>query len=88
LEDVEGLRVETYRDTTGVSPETFRQITSQIQLNCLKGVRDAAILRLLWDNALRRAEVCSLDLNDYRIHLASFFIMEKIKQRENGNVLK
>jgi putative transposase len=24
----------------------------------------------------------------YRIHLASFFIMEKIKQRENGNVLK
>ncbi|TRU31726.1 MAG: hypothetical protein EWV80_00185 [Microcystis aeruginosa Ma_QC_B_20070730_S2] len=34
-------------------------------LNCLKGVRDAAILRLLWDNALRRAEVCSLDLEDY-----------------------
>ena len=65
LEDVEGLRVETYRDTTGVSPEIFRQITSQIQLNCLKGVRDAAILRLLWDNALRRAEVCSLDLEDY-----------------------
>jgi hypothetical protein len=23
-----------------------------------------------------------------RIHLASFFIMEKIKQRENGNILK
>jgi len=65
LEDVEGLRVETYRDTTGVSPDIFRQITSQIPLNCLKGVRDAAILRLLWDNALRRAEVCSLDLEDY-----------------------
>ena len=24
----------------------------------------------------------------YRIHLVSFFIMKKIKERENGNVLK
>ena len=65
LEDVDGLRVETYRDTTGVSPDIFKQITSQVPLNSLKGVRDAAILRLLWDNALRRAEVCSLNVEDY-----------------------
>jgi integrase/recombinase XerC len=59
LEDVEGLRAETYRDTTGVSPEIFKQITAQVQPNSLKGKRDGAILRLLWDNALRRAGVTS-----------------------------
>jgi len=65
LEDVEGLRAETYRDTTGVSPQTFKQITAQLDPDTLKGKRDLAILRLLWDNALRRGEVCSLDSEDY-----------------------
>ncbi len=65
LEDVEGLRVQTYRDTSGVKPEGFRQITEQINPDSLKGKRDLAILRLLWDNALRRAEVCALNREDY-----------------------
>jgi len=65
LEDVEGLRAETYRDTTGVSPQTFKQITAQLDPDTLKGKRDLAILRLLWDNALRRGEVCALDCGDY-----------------------
>jgi integrase/recombinase XerC len=77
LEDVEGLRAETYRDTTGVSPETFKQIAAQVQPNSLKGKRDAAILRLLWDNALRRAEVCFLDLEDYQPGERSLLIKGK-----------
>ncbi len=66
LEDVEGLKAETYRDTTGVSPDSFKQIANQVDQNSLKGKRDMAILRLLWDNALRRAEVCSLNIADYQ----------------------
>ena len=66
LEDVEGLRAETYRDTTGVSPDGFKQITAVVNADSLKGKRDLAIFRLLWDNALRRAEVCSLNLEDYQ----------------------
>ena len=31
----------------------------------IKGIRDYAILRLLWDNALRRNEICSLDVGDF-----------------------
>jgi integrase/recombinase XerC len=77
LEDVEGLRAETYRDTTGVSPEIFKQIAAQVQPDSLKGKRDAAILRLLWDNALRRAEVCFLNLEDYQSGERSLLIKGK-----------
>ncbi len=66
LEDVEGLRVETYRDTSGVAPDGFKKIAGAVQSDSLKGKRDGAILRLLWDNALRRAEVCSLNIEDYQ----------------------
>lgn len=66
LEDVEGLRVETYRDTSGVSPDGFKKIAGAVQSDSLKGKRDIAVLRLLWDNALRRAEVCSLNIEDYQ----------------------
>lgn len=65
LEDVESLQVETYRDTSGVSPDGFKRIAEQVKTDSLKGKRDLAILRLLWDNALRRAEISSLDLEDY-----------------------
>ena len=66
LDDVEGLRAETYRDTSGVSPDGFKQITAAVNGDSLKGKRDLAILRLLWDNALRRAEVCTLNIEDYQ----------------------
>ena len=66
LDDVEGLRAETYRDTSGVSPDGFKQITAAVSGDSLKGKRDLAILRLLWDNALRRAEICTLNREDYQ----------------------
>ena len=69
LEDVDGLRVETYRDTKGVNSDSFRQITARVNLETLKGKRDIAILRLRWDNGLRRGEVCSLNIEDYQPHI-------------------
>ena len=79
LEDVEGLRVETYRDTRGVNPDSFKQITAQVNLETLKGKRDIAILRLLWDNALRRGEVCSLNIEDYQPGESQLWIKGKGK---------
>lgn len=79
LADVEGLRAETYRDTTGVSPDGFKQITAVVNVESLKGKRDLAILRLLWDNALRRAEVCSLNVEDYQPEESRLWIKGKGK---------
>lgn len=79
LEDVEGLRVQNYRDTGGIDPASFRRITAQIDQDSPKGKRDLAILRLLWDNALRRAEVCALNLEDYDPGAAKLWIKGKGK---------
>jgi integrase/recombinase XerC len=65
LEDVKGLKVETYRDTTGITVSEFKDTIVLPDRTTIKGVRDYAILRLLWDNALRRNEICSLDLGDF-----------------------
>jgi integrase/recombinase XerC len=65
LEDVKGLKVETYRDTTGISISEFKDTIVLPDRTTTIGIRNYAILRLLWDNALRRNEICSLDLGDF-----------------------
>ncbi|PXA96828.1 integrase, partial [Nostoc sp. 3335mG] len=57
LDDVKGERVETYRDTTGIPATDYAQVIALVDQNTLKGKRDYAILRLLWDNGLRRNEI-------------------------------
>lgn len=65
LEDIRGEMVTKYRDTSGVTPEEFRQILYTCDPSTPKGVRDYAILRLLWDNALRRGEIAALTMGDF-----------------------
>ena len=65
LEDVKGLKVETYRDTTGITVAEFKDTIVLPDRTTTIGIRNYAILRLLWDNALRRNEICSLDLGDF-----------------------
>ncbi len=65
LADVEGVRVENYRDTSGVNPMEYQEMIGIFDRQTLKGVRDYAILRLLWDNALRRAELCQANVKDF-----------------------
>jgi integrase/recombinase XerC len=43
----------------------------------LKGKRDYAILRLLWDNALRRGEVASLSIGDLDLDTRRLWILGK-----------
>ena len=65
LADVTCLKVEIYRDTTGIPVESFREMIQLPDRTTTKGIRDYAILRLLWDNALRRNEICSLNVGDF-----------------------
>jgi integrase/recombinase XerC len=65
LADVSCLKVESYGDTTGIAVAGFKQMLQIPDRSTTKGIRDYAILRLLWDNALRRNEICSLDVDDF-----------------------
>lgn len=64
---IENEKAQAYRDTTGPGREGFRALLEWAvsQRNSRKATRDVAILRLLYDLALRRGEVVSLDLEDY-----------------------
>lgn len=65
LEEVKSEKVKKYRDTTGISRAHYHKLLSQIDCTSLKGVRDYALLRLLWDNALRRGEVETANIADF-----------------------
>ncbi len=78
LSDVSGLKVEGYRDTTGIAPQGFKEIVSLADRSTLKGIRDYAILRLLWDNALKRGEISKLNVADFD-PLGRLAIVEKGK---------
>jgi len=65
LEDIAGEKVTPYRDTSGLSVAEIKQMLSVPNLDSLKGARDYAILKLLWENALRRNEVASCNVGDF-----------------------
>jgi integrase/recombinase XerC len=65
LEDVKGEKVRKYLDTTGISRSTYRGVLGKIDRTTIKGKRDYALLRLLWDNALRRGEVAKANIGDF-----------------------
>ncbi|MCA2504764.1 MAG: tyrosine-type recombinase/integrase [Microcystis sp. M54BS1] len=65
LEAVKGEKLSSYRDTTGVDCETFKRVLGGIDRETLKGIRDYALLMLLWSNALRRSEVSKANINDF-----------------------
>jgi integrase/recombinase XerC len=65
LDDIQTEAVQSYRDTTGVTPDKIRNMLLDIDRDQPQGKRDFAILRLLWDNALRRNEVASTNISDF-----------------------
>jgi integrase/recombinase XerC len=77
LDDVQTETVQSYRDTTGIKPDGIRQMLLQIDRSSDKGKRDFAILRLLWDNALRRNEVVSTNIGDFDFEGRSLQILGK-----------
>jgi len=77
LDDVQTETVQSYRDTTGIKPDGIRKMLLSINRDTPKGKRDFAILRLLWDNALRRNEVVSANIGDFDFEGRSLQILGK-----------
>jgi integrase/recombinase XerC len=65
LEAVKSEKLSAYRDTSGVDPETFKRVLGGIDRGTLKGIRDYALMMLLWSNALRRSEVSKASIADF-----------------------
>lgn len=63
--DVDRFKVTKYRDTKGPGMTGFqRMLTCAEQRRDRLGIRDQCLISLLYDLALRRAEVSALDLDD------------------------
>jgi integrase/recombinase XerC len=65
LSEIKSLKSQRYKDNQGVSVEDYRSILDLVDRSTDLGISDYAILLLLWDLALRREEVVSLDIWDY-----------------------
>jgi integrase/recombinase XerC len=66
LDDIKSVKGQSYKDTRGISIDQFQQLIDGIDRSTPTGIRNYAIVRLLWDNALRRGEICGLDRTDFR----------------------
>ena len=66
---VDSEKARAYRDTRGIDLESLRQLLrlpEQLHgAGTVRAARDSALLRLLMENALRRAEICALDVDDF-----------------------
>ena len=65
LDEVKGEKVQVYQDTTGISKKVYGKVLAIPNRSEIRGKRDYALLRLLWDNALRRGEVSKANIGDF-----------------------
>lgn len=79
LTNIKAEKLTQYRDTKGIPKEQFKLMLEAVDTSSLKGVRDRAILLLLWGNALRRSEVVNCDVSDYSPSLKELTIIGKGK---------
>ncbi len=77
-------QVKVYRDTTGIEPSQFSEVLATVDTSKVKGIRDRAILLLLWGNALRRSELVGINIGDYdpRLRLVAIASKGKANQKE------
>jgi integrase/recombinase XerC len=75
--DVEGLRGQSYRDTAGPGVKGVREMIAAAGRSTAAELRNAAIMRLLADLALRRKEVVGLDLGDVDLQAGTLMILGK-----------
>jgi integrase/recombinase XerC len=77
LDDIKSVKAQSYKDTRGISIELFQQLIDGIDRSTSIGKRDYAMLRLLWDHALRRAEICGIDWVDFHAGEARIYLKGK-----------
>ena len=82
--EIESLKNESYRDTRGPQESGFRAMEGAVsERTGAKGARDRAILYLLHDLALRRGEICSLNLQDFDPFNRTLFVLGKGKKQKS-----
>lgn len=81
--EVEGPRAQAYRETAGPGVGGFRQLLARLDgRRDRKAVRDRAVLRLLFDLALRRKEVVGLDVEDLDRQAGTVAVLGKGKAQK------
>ena len=79
LVNIKAEKLTQYRDTKGIPKEQFKLMMGAVDTDTIKGLRDRAILLLLWGNALRRSEIANCDVRDYSPSLGELVITGKGK---------
>lgn len=79
LTNIKAEKLTQYRDTKGIPKDQFKLMLDAVDTDTIKGLRDRAILLLLWGNALRRSEVVTSDVKDYSPSLGELIITGKGK---------
>ena len=77
LSDIQGEKVTSYRDCSGIDEVAIKKVLNTPNRETLKGKRDYAILRLLWENALRRGEVVKCNISDFDQEAGTLAIIGK-----------
>ncbi|MCC0175894.1 tyrosine-type recombinase/integrase [Waterburya agarophytonicola K14] len=85
LENIPREKNQPYRDTTGVDKDAINRVfvlaeqvkKAKTHRSRLKGIRDYALLRLLWGNALRRGEISSSNISDFNFGAKTLLIIGK-----------
>ncbi|MCX6125407.1 MAG: tyrosine-type recombinase/integrase, partial [Proteobacteria bacterium] len=76
--EIPNLAVQNYRDTKGPALAAFkRMLDATKESSPIKSARDLALLRLLFDLALRASEAVSLDIADYDLEASTLAILGK-----------
>ncbi len=79
--EVENLPVEHYRDTRGPGRDGVQALLAELDARSdAKGVRDRALIRLLYDLALRRLEVVSLATEHVDLRQGAVWVQGKGRQ--------
>jgi integrase/recombinase XerC len=87
--DIPSPRAEAYRDTRGPGLEGWRSLLAAARKRATtpKGKRDLALVRLMHDLGLRRAEVVALDLTDLDLEAGIVAIVGKGKSEKTNVTL-
>jgi integrase/recombinase XerC len=86
--EIPNLKAQSYRDTKGPGRPAVRAMMEHCRARGdRKGVRDFALLRILFDLGLRRGEVVTLDLEHIDLEAVTVSILGKGRlQRETLNM--
>jgi len=87
---VDSEKSRAYRDTRGITPDKVRKLlklpAKQYGAKSVHGLRDTAILLLLCQNVLRRAELVSLNVGDFSAEECALWIVGKGRGSEKERV--